>query len=183
MGYDAVFVHIVNNYYKTGKAEWLNKTFKQNIIDRANVLEPILIGKKAPELILQDTNFYPVDLYGVDARFTLIYFWDTDCSFCKKETPKLKEFYQLYNQKYGLRVYAVCMDTSMVVWKDYITDNGLDWINVNGYRSYAGDFRELYDVHSSPVIYLLNSDKTIIAKKILTDQLEAILQRETKTKL
>ena len=177
MGMDAVFVDMVNKYYKTGKADWLNETVKKNIIDRADVLEPLLIGKPAPEMILQDTNLHPTGLYNINARFTLIYFWDTDCGFCKKETPKLVEFYNNNHKLYNFEVYGVCMDTSMVLWKKYIRENRLTWINVNGYRSYTPDFHDLYDVHSSPVLYLLDETKMIIAKRILTEQLEGIMRR------
>jgi len=178
MGFDAIFVHIVNKYYKTGQADWLNETVKNNIIDRANILAPLLIGEPAPLMILQDTNQIPTSLYGVNAKYTLIYFWDTDCSHCKKETPKLKELLKEDGDSLDLKIYAVCIDTSQVAWKNYIRKNQLNWINVNGYRSYTPDFHNLYDVHSSPVFYLLDENKIIIAKRILTDQIKGIIQRE-----
>ncbi len=55
MGMDAVFVHLINKYYRTGKATWLDEKSLEKVIDRADILEPILIGKVSPELQMIDT--------------------------------------------------------------------------------------------------------------------------------
>lgn len=180
MGYDAVFVHLVDTYYDDPKMSWMNKTVKENLIKKANSLHNILIGKTAPEMILFDTLQQPVSLYKIDAEYTLIYFWDPDCSHCKKETPLLKEFYKNNKEIFNLEVYAVCMDTSWKDMKSYIKKNGTAWINVNGFYSMTPDFRQLYDVHSSPVMFLLDRKKTIIAKRLLTEQMEAFIRQREK---
>jgi len=181
MGYDAIFVHLVETYYADPKMKWMNPTVKENLVKRANKLKTILIGKMAPELILLDTLQLPVSLHKIPAEYTVLYFWDPDCSHCKKETPLLKDFYQKYKQEYNLEVYAVCMDTSWKEMKKYILKNETKWINVNGFYSMTADFRELYDVHSSPVMYLLDRNKTIIGKRILTEQIAGILAYKKKT--
>lgn len=177
MGHDAVFVHLVDKYYSDPKMSWMNATVKQNLINRANTLRPILIGKTAPDLILLDTLQNPVSLKAIKSKYTIIYFWDPECSHCKKETPVLKSFYDEASKKYNLQIYAVCMDTSWKNMKAYILKNKMNWINVNGYYSMSGDFRELYDVHSSPIMYLLDENKKIIAKRILTEQMKEILKK------
>lgn len=178
MGQDAVFVHIVDKYYDDPRISWMNKTVRENLIKRANTLRPILIGKLAPEMILIDTLQTPRSLHAVKSKYTLIYFWDPECSHCKKETPLLRNFYDEYKNIYNFEVYAVCMDTSWNAMKKYIQKNKTTWVNVNGYYSMTPDFRELYDVHSSPVMYLLDEKKTIIAKRILTDQIKTILEKK-----
>lgn len=177
MGHDAVFVHLVNKYYNDNRMTWMNATVKENLIKRAKALEPILLGKIAPELILMDTLDIPRSLHSLKNKYTLIYFWDPECSHCKKETPLLTTFYNDYKEKYNFEVYAVCMDTSWKHMKEYIIKNKMNWVNVNGYYSMSGDFREIYDVHSSPVMYLIDDQKKIIAKRILTDQMKSIIHK------
>jgi peroxiredoxin len=177
MGHDAIVVHIVDKYYDDPRMSWMNPTVKENLIKRANTLRPILIGKKAPELILFDTLQNPRSLHSIKNKYTIMYFWDPDCGHCKKETPSLTAFYKEFKDIYNLEVYAICMDTSWKEMKSYIQKNNMNWINVNGYFSMSGDFRELYDVHSSPVMYLIDEQKKIIAKRVLTEQMKAILQR------
>lgn len=176
MGYDAVFVHLVDKYYGDPKMEWMNKTVKENLVKKAAGLRNVLIGRPAPEMILFDTLQRPVSLHRIQADYTLIYFWDPDCSHCKKETPLLKEFYLKYKDSLRLEVYAVCMDTSWAEMKKYIIKNETPWLNVNGFYSMSPDFRQLYDVSSSPVMFLLDRNKKIIAKRLLTKQMEAFIQ-------
>lgn len=180
MGYDAIFVHLVDTYYADPKMKWMNLTVKDNLIKRANTLRPILIGKNAPEMILLDTLMMPVALYKIPAEYTIIYFWDPDCSHCKKETPLLVDFYNKNRMQYNLEVFGVCMDTSWKEMKKYIIQNKLNWLNVNGFYSMTPDFREMYDVHSSPVMYLLDQNKKIIAKRVLTERMAEILAIKTK---
>ncbi len=178
MGHDAIFVHIADTYYNDTRISWMNQTVKQNLLKRANTLRPILIGKIAPEMILLDTLQKPVSLHAIKNKYTIIYFWDPECSHCKKETPLLRTFFDEFKDKYDFNVYAVCMDTSWKDMRQYIQKNKTSWINVNGYYSMTPDFRELYDVHSSPVMYMLDENKKIIAKRILTDQMKGILERK-----
>lgn len=183
MGFDAVFVHLAREYFETGRADFVNETVKKNVIVRAKTLEPLLIGKKAPLMVLLDTNDLPVSLYQIDKEFTVVYFWDMDCGFCKKETPVLKQIYDDYHEKQNLGVYAVCIDTSLTGWKKYIREHSLNWINVNGYLSLTPDFHDLYDIHSSPVIYILGRDKEIIAKHVSAEQVREIIRRKEDTLL
>jgi hypothetical protein len=46
----------------------------------------------------------------------------------------------------------------------------MDWINVDGPRSLTGDYHDQYDIISTPVFYILNNRKEIIAKRLVTDQ-------------
>ena len=75
------------------------------------------------------------------------------------------------------------MDTSWIDMKKYIQKNQTTWLNVNGFYSMTPDFRELYDVHSSPVMFLLNHKKNIIAKRLLTTQMEDFIHQYAKTSL
>lgn len=171
MGFDEIFVHMVDKYYSTGEAYWVNPTVKENIMERADQLRNVLLGNVAPNMIMLDTNRRPVSMHNIQAKYTLLFFWDTDCGHCKKETPKLKKFYEEKGDEYGLEVFAICTDTSYSKMKKYIRQNELEWINVNGPRSLTGDYHDDYDIYSTPVMYLLDEKKVIIAKRILTDQL------------
>jgi len=176
MGMDAVFVHLVKKYIERQHYDWLNETVRKNLIDRANVLDPLLIGKPAPLMILLDTNDVPVSLYSIRSKYTIVFFWEKDCGHCQREMPVLKDFYDSSHDSLDFEVYAVCIDTSITAWKSYIREHNPDWINVNGYRSLTPDFHDLYDIRSSPVMYLLDENKVIIAKRILTGQIREILE-------
>lgn len=176
MGMDAVFVHLVKKYYTKEKAYWVDDATLYKIQDRANILDPILIGKKAKNLILADSNNVFQALYSVNAPYTILYFWDPDCGHCKKATPKVKAYYDKVRSK-GVRVFAVCTEVEMDKWKAYIKENKLDWINVADAKL-QNNFRRDFDITTTPQIFLLDKDKKIIAKKIDEENLEKILDKE-----
>ncbi|WP_116795739.1 thioredoxin-like domain-containing protein [Flavobacterium sp. 103] len=60
MGMDKVFVYMVDNYFKTGKAKGVyDDSVIKLIINRGNILAPLQLGKAAPEL-------YMIDIPGHD---------------------------------------------------------------------------------------------------------------------
>jgi len=180
MGFDKIFVHVTEKYYVTGQADWLDQTMRQNIVKKALKIKPLLLGEKAPNLVMMDTNNQLVSMYNVDAKFLLVLFWDPDCGHCEKEIPKIKEFYDQNKDKFGVEIFAVCSDTSLVKWKTAIKKKSMNWINVDGPRTLTGDYHELYDIHTTPVIYFLNSRKEIIAKQLEADQLTVFLKNYTR---
>ncbi|TVQ87230.1 MAG: DUF5106 domain-containing protein [Bacteroidetes bacterium] len=176
MGMDAVFVHMVENYYMTGEVDWVTPDQLERIAERAMALKPLLIGNIAPEIIMFTPDRKPLSLHDVEARFTLLYFWDSECSHCKRQTPKLKEFYQRLNPK-GVEIFAANTEADRQKWLDYVNNNNLTWIHVNDPTNQSG-FRDKYDIWATPLLFLLDEDKRIIAKRITVEQAEEIILRE-----
>ncbi|MCD6113636.1 MAG: redoxin domain-containing protein [Bacteroidales bacterium] len=171
MGLDAVFVHLARKYYENDSSDWIYPKLRENIINKAKILKPLLIGKFAPNLLMLDTNNQVRALYGVKAKYTILFFWDSECGFCQDEIKKMKSFYNNYKDVYNFEIFGVSTDTSLFKMKNAIKKYNINWINVNAYESLTSDFHKLYDVYSTPEIYLLNGEKKIIAKKIFTDDL------------
>ena len=183
MGHDAILVYLSDQYFSKGKAAWLNEQVVQNIIDEADKRRSTLIGNQAPNLIMQDTNFKPVSLYDIEKEFTVMFFWDPQCGHCKEETPKIVDFYNTKAKELDVEIYAVCTDTNMVKMKDYILERGMNFINVNGPRAYTADYHDLYNIFSTPVIIVLDKNKKIIAKRLLTEQLAGFIENYKKYSL
>lgn len=183
MGDDAVYVHLVKNYYATDKAWWADSATVAKMLERANALDGILIGDISPDLNLRDTtvtNF--VQLHKIKSDFTIVYIWDPDCGHCKKATPKLKTFYDAH-KKDGIEVYAITTSNieNLKEWKDFIKKHNLNWINVSDLY-HQTKFRDLYDISSTPQVFILDSKKEIIAKRIGVEQVESFFHKYFKSK-
>ena len=173
MGDDAVYVHLVKNYYESGLASWIDEAQLGKMKERREAIEPLLIGKTSPNLSLRDTSinkFY--SLHDIKTDYTILYIWDPDCGHCKKVTPKLGDFYKKHIDE-SLNVYAITTSNieELDDWKDFIKKHSLNWINV-GDLYHQTNFRTIYDVTSTPQIFVLDKDKKIIAKRIAVEQLE-----------
>lgn len=179
MGLDEVFVHINDTYFATGEMDyWANAQMRKNVSDQADRLRKSLIGQKGSNLIMQDSNLKPRALYDIKNKYTVLYIFDPDCGSCKKETPKLVEFYD--KKKFDLEVYAVSADTSMAKMRNYIKEMNMRWVTVNGPRTYVGPYQDLYDATTTPTLYILDQEKNIIAKKIPAEKIGDFLMQYEK---
>ncbi|MDD3876237.1 MAG: thioredoxin-like domain-containing protein [Bacteroidales bacterium] len=170
MGMDAAFVHMAETYYMTNRAFWVSPEQLQKITERAAKLKPLLLGKVPPNVTVMDSIGRRFSLLDVRADYTILYIWSTDCGHCKRMTPILKEFY-LENRDKGIEVFALCTETDIDEWKAKVIEYNAPWINVWDPFNMS-EFRDKYDVYSTPVIYLLDKDKKIIAKRIDASQLK-----------
>ena len=176
MGMDAVYVHLSDKYLASGEMDfWLNEKAKKNFIDYASQLRRSLIGQTAANLIMQDQDLQPKNMYDIKKKYTILFIFDPDCGHCREETPKLVSFYNAHKTKFDLEVYAVSADSSMQKMKDYIKEMKMPWITVNGPRSYVGSYQNLYDANQTPSLYIIDSKKKIIAKKPPIEKLEDFL--------
>lgn len=174
MGLEKVFVHLADEYFARREIANTSTSLRNQIMERADQLRNLLIGVPAPNLILIDTAHQFLSFKDIEARFTVLFFWDYDCGICKKDLKVLQELY--HSQKYELEVYAIGTNSDLDGWKKYIQENELGWINVNGTRSVTQNFHELYDIYGTPVIYVLDQDKHIIAKQINASQLDMFFE-------
>ncbi len=172
MGYDEIFVHLVEKYADKDKLD-ISESVRSSIMQRAKQIKPLLIGKKAPNLILLDTNNHFVSFHSIKNDFIITLFWDFDCDICKEDIKFLKDLYD--TTKIDFEIFAVCTDTNLVKWKKFIRKNNLNWFNVNGTRSITRDFHELYDIYGTPVLYILNRKREIIAKRISVENVYPFL--------
>ncbi len=176
VGMDAVYVRLVDDYYATGKAPWTSEEQLAKIVENANTLRPILIGKKAPDLKMEKRDGSAINLYDVDAEYTVLYFWRYDCGHCKKSTPHIKEFYEKYKDK-GVKIFSVCTKTKQDIpgcW-EYIDENGIgDWVQVvDPYL--RSRYNKIYDTKTTPQIFILDHNKTIVSKRIAAEQLGEVI--------
>jgi thiol-disulfide isomerase/thioredoxin len=195
MGMDAVYIHIADKYY-IPEAEWSDPEFISKLKERVEKSKPTLIGTKATDIQLvevhsdhfiqsledEDLKKNPYvgkffQLYDIDASYTILYFWESDCGHCKKATPVLYEAYKRLKTK-GIEVVAVNTlsgEEGKVKWIDYINENGFyDWVNC--WNPYDFTYKNIYDVMTTPQLFVLNADKEIVAKRIAPEQAEKIIE-------
>jgi len=193
---DKVFVHMIDTYYSTGKAVWMDDAKIQKVVDRANELRDSQCGNLIPNIILPGLDQKTwVSLHDVEAKYTAVLIWESTCGHCKKEMPIYKELYEEWAPK-GLEIFAIGNDFEPEPWQKFVNEKGYtDWINVsdnpliNAQDSasvliYSGittlkslNFRTTFDVFATPKVFLLDKNKKIVAKQIGAEQMGEILGR------
>jgi thiol-disulfide isomerase/thioredoxin len=194
---DKVFYHMAKKHYLTGEADWVDDTRMAKIKSRVNDLEYFLCGNEAVDLKMKsamvsgvpaiydgpglyDTTGTLHSIHGIKADITILWFWDSDCGHCKKQTPKLWEMYQKYKEQgKSIEVYAVNVEPNEVGYKKYLREKGYTWINVQDTANLSS-FRDYYDIYSTPVAVVLDKEKRIIGKRIDPEAIDRMLEQEFK---
>jgi len=192
---DRLFVYMVDNYYNTGKVDWMDEVKMKQIKESADEKRNCMCGEIAQDIILPDaTGQKWTSMKNAAGKYTLLVIWESSCGHCKKEVPKLLEVYHKWKDK-GLVVYAVGNELENDKWVKFIDENKLDWINVSDTPEimkqdsaskliYSGittlnslNYRTTWDVNSTPKVFLMDKDMKIIAKQLSAEQIDDLLQK------
>ncbi|MDX2174356.1 MAG: DUF5106 domain-containing protein [Bacteroidota bacterium] len=182
-----------------------NEETTKKIKDRVDIMRNLLLEAKVSELYMIDTTYAkqvlkmgfdtaktsksctdlyyknvekltPMfkTLYQVNAKYTVLVFWASDCGHCQTEIPKLKENLDAVKGKIDYKVFAVQTKEDFDAWRKFIIDKKLDFINVFD-PVHLNNLKERFDIYSTPVIYILDKDKKIKAKRLGAEQVVDML--------
>ena len=147
MSQDQVFVYLYDQYYSQLEIKDLNEINLALIREKAERLRRLALFNTAPNIQLNDS----VDLQSIASKFTVLFFYDHDCDVCQQERQDLDSVCTIHPE---IMLLAIDMNTN---------DIGVD------------ELYDLYDIETTPLIYVLDSDKRIIAKKIRAKQIPLVL--------
>lgn len=180
VGFDAIHVHLTRKYIETGLTDaFIPKDNKAKLVDQATKIFPLLIGKKAPEIKVFKEDNSTITVSEINSKYTVLFFFEPTCGHCQKQSPFLVEFLQKAKAKnIDVKVMAICTltgpDKMPECWK-YAKEKGFgDFINtVDPYM--ISRYKTLYNVETTPQVYVLDANKTIRSKNIEAKQLEEVL--------
>ncbi|MBV6471961.1 MAG: Thiol-disulfide oxidoreductase ResA [Saprospiraceae bacterium] len=180
VGMDAVYVHLVENYYAKGLAPWIETEQLSKMIKDAKALKPLLIDKPAPDIrVFRLDDSTPVNLHGISSPYTVLIFWAPDCGHCKKSLPTVKAFHQKFKDK-GVEVVTVCTQLGSDAKNLCMEQVKLLEMNsvINLYDpTHSSKFKLIYDLKTTPQIYILDEHKKILTKKIGAEQLGEVMDK------
>lgn len=180
MGMDEAFVKLGQHYYVSGIVDWLDKDQMKKITDEVIKRQYNLLNHKAIDLKLPSIDGNYVSLYETQAPYILLIFWEPNCGHCKKQIPLAKKEIHDRFAPHGLKVFAVNTHTDQKAWEEFVEKNELfDFINCWDPKRQS-NYWTIYNVFSTPVMYILDKDKKIIAKNLAVDQMVDLLTKEYK---
>ena len=178
---DKVYVHLGTKYYcGAEKPEWIDSTQLEKICENVNDLRYAQCGQHAPQINLTNIkNGLPISLYGIKARFVVVYFWDPTCGNCTKNSKKLVPIYEKWKGE-NFEIYGICSKSieEKEECEKKIKEVGMNWINSNDKSYPLAVVKKMYDVKVNPFIYLLDQEKKIMYKRLDPEQVDEIITRE-----
>ncbi|MCQ2274294.1 MAG: DUF5106 domain-containing protein [Bacteroidales bacterium] len=181
MVYDQIYVHMVKNYFASDLNFWSSPSSIEKESMRAAKWERLLIGKEAPELVLYDTLRVPHSLHAMPSKWKLLVFWSPSCGHCKHVIPTVYEVFEKYRDQYDIAAFTILSepdDKTRQEWKEFLKKHNMNhpaWLSLDGGEANV-DWHDVYDITSTPQIYLIDENNIIQAKKLGEGNIEDIIK-------
>lgn len=125
------------------------------------------VGEKIRNFTLENTKSESVSLMDIAQKnkYTLIHFW---ASWDNKSLMQIKDLRQLYKRfkKDGLEIVSVSLDDSKTAWKNTISVEKMNWVNLSDLKRWSSVIVKLFDLTHIPQNILIDSKGNIIAKNL-----------------
>ena len=139
--------------------------------------KPLQVGDPFPELVLDNQFGEPVALSSLQGKVVLVEFWASYSKVCTdRQCYYFKPVYDQYAE-HGFEIYGISVDTNTMAWMSHLEEDGLPWINVQGYYEDSSALEERFLVQNLPTTFLLDQSGRIIARDVGEEDLEGHLER------
>lgn len=173
-GFDEVVSHIANTYSPIESC--VNEKRKSELEKRIENIKKLSTGNIAPNIQFGAGENDKLD--KLDSKYNLVFFWSTWCPHCKQLIPPLIDFYDKYSEKYGLEIISVSVDSSKTDYDKFLKQFPLPWKHYADYKGWNTAAAIDYSIYATPMIFLLNDKREILAKPMsvyeLVRKLEAM---------
>lgn len=116
-----------------------------------------------PSMVLKDMNGKAKNMsdYSKTGKITVISFWATWCSPCKKELNNMNDLYDDWKNKYDLQVVAVCTDNARNVQKvkPYVDGQGWEYDIIMDVNQ---DLQRALNIVQIPHTFLLDQNGNVV---------------------
>ncbi len=174
---EAVYVHIVRNYFTPELAYWSTAKELEGLQKHVGEMEASLLNRKGMDVRAKNQFGEFKSLYEIKAPLIVIFMYSPDCEHCQKESPEIQRLYEKWKPR-GVEFFGIAVNTTEAEWKPFVEKNRFTFANVFDPTNLA--IYGKYFVDITPELYVLNKDRTIVAKNLKAEQLETIFERELK---
>ncbi len=170
--FDEVITYMAENFSDPFACE--DQARKTALQKKLETFKKIAIGKTAPDLEIPDLKGNPVRLSALESKLLLLVFWSTECPHCVEMIPKLKALNDARKNS-DLMIVTVSLDTSRAELEKFSADNQIGWLNLCDFKGFDSRAADDYNIYATPTMFLLDGQKTILAKPITIRELEQAL--------
>lgn len=160
-------------------ANYISDTYLLELAKQQNneLLAETLISFKKTAVGIQASNFEITtnqSLYNLDTNDNyVLVFWSSGCGHCLEELPVLKSLLANYP---SYKVVAFGIEDELKNWETEIIKYP-EFIHVLGLDKWDNPVVDDYSIQGTPSYFVLDKDKTIIAKPDNVDELKAYLEK------
>lgn len=123
------------------------------------------VGHKANDFVYTLATERSARMHSIKADYLLIFISNPGCPMCREireqlmASPLLNEL----SERGKFKVLVIYPDNDLVAWREHLNDYPASWINAYDKGGVITRDR-LYDLKAIPALYLLDSEKMVMAK-------------------
>ena len=175
MGDDGVAVHVADTWLIPGKVAMHSELDLLNAKVFAEFNRQAQLGAEAPALVVMDQEGETVSVPR-KGEYTVLYFYDTSCSTCRIESPRLRDF--LKDTDFPLQTVAFYTGDDEEEWARYQATS----LNVPGIThvwdpEMDSDYQRKYGVLQTPRMFLIGPDGTVVGRGLDTPALRMLTEK------
>ncbi|MGI8544648.1 MAG: TlpA family protein disulfide reductase [Aridibacter sp.] len=143
----------------------------KKIKEKVKILKNTSIGGTVPNINLPDKIGQETALFPLKGKYTLIDFWASWCSPCRRESKTLAGLYEKYHDK-GFEIYGVSLDDEKDLWLNAIEKDKRTWTNVSSLQGFETPITFDYAVTALPAKFIVDENGKIVAKNLHGKELQ-----------
>lgn len=181
MGHESVAVHVADRWFLSGELKWSDESSYPLLYSYAEANRSSLIGCRAPELVMESIDGASVSLRGCTGRNKVLYFYDNECSTCRRMTPALASLASAYDGE-PITLVAVYTQSDKEAWKRYVAEQfgSIDNDKVQIVHLWDPEvesgYHMKYGLLTTPGLFLIDSQNIIVGRKLDADALAGLLE-------
>lgn len=142
----------------------LPKSLSKEHLAEIDALQKLAPGMFAPEIKQEDINGIAFDLEKVRSKYTLLVFWEPNCSSCEKYLPLIRdEILNQYSSK-NVTIVGIALSDDPEEARSEIVYNKYFWTNLITPNDWDSPLVKSYVVNATPKFFLLDKKKRIISQ-------------------
>lgn len=175
MGDEAVAIHLFDRWFSPGKVSFETDDAFTDAQVFADFNRSSLIGMQAPAVTLFAPDGSSLSFPAADGRPKILYFYDTNCASCKITTPVLKRY--LNDHPCEADLYAVYVGDSEKTWRKARKNDFPSKVIHLWDPELTSGFQQFYGVLTTPKLFLIGDDGTILGRGLDVPALHLLLVR------
>jgi peroxiredoxin len=153
------------------------KEIRGRIFDTYTIEEKLQPGRRAPDVVLNDTSGHPVSLKSFTGKKVILYFWAGWNAKSRLDNRKLIKLYPELHLG-NTEVIGISLDENEIVWKGAIRLDVISWVQLSDLKGFYSDVKRAYNIPDElPFYYLIDEDQKIRFKHAELDSILVQLNR------
>ena len=121
---------------------------------------PLQAGQEAPDFAAKDLEGNVIVLSSLRGRPVIVRFWETDCRYCRADTPIFSAWFSKYQDRGLAVIYISSFHEKIDKVKDFIATQGVPFPVV---MDEGGRLADLYQVKLYPQTFVISPEGLVVA--------------------